>query len=328
MQRPTMKTIWLPACFFLFASVSCYGADFGVVTIVDGNVRVLRGASWSKLVEGARVQDGDVVAAAERAEVQVELGSGPLVNLAGPGELYAASAGSRETKQAAPADVYLPHGWVKVAAKAPGTTLRVRSPAGAIAAAGGAIAVVHAEADAIEAFMESGNAKLSEPGKNGGEGAAHELKAGDFAIRGTDRPFATAGAAPQSFVAAMPRYFRDPLPTRAAQYQVARVQLVTDRPISYAEAEPWLSGPYRRVFLKRLQPRLADPEFRAPVVAKIQAYPEWRDLVAAGEEPAREKAETAAPKAGEKPRVAETAEKTEPAKSEPKSFWFWPFGKK
>ena len=321
-----MKTIWLSACIFLFASALCHGADFGVVTIVDGNVRVLRGASWSKLVEGARVQDGDVVETAERAEAQVELGSGPIVNLGGPAQLYAAAAGSRDGKQAA--DVYLLRGWLKLVAKAPGATLRVRAPAGTIAASG-AIAVVHAEADTVEAFMESGNAKLSEPGKGGGDGAAHELQAGDFAIRGTDRPFATAGAAPQAFVAAMPRHFRDPLPTRAAQYQVARVQLVTDRPISYAEAEPWLSSPYRRAFLKRLQPRLADAEFRAPVVAKLQAYPEWRDLVSPGEEQTKDKVETAAPKAAEKPKVVEKTEKTTPAeKNEPKSFWFWPFGRK
>jgi hypothetical protein len=328
MHRPAMKTLCLCACFLLFASAACFGADFGVVTIVDGNARVLRGANWSKLAEGARVQDGDVVEAAERAQVQVELGSGPIVNLAGPAELYAAAAGSREVKQPTAAEVYLPHGWLKLAAKAPGATLRVRSPAGTIAASG-AIAVVHAEADTIEAFMESGSAKLSEPAKGGADGAARELKAGDFAIRGSDRPFATAGAAPRSFVAAMPRHFRDPLPTRAAQYQVARVQLVTERPISYAEAEPWLSSPYRRAFLKRLQPRLADPEFRAPVIAKLQAYPEWRDLVSPAEEQTKEKADTAVPKAADKPKVAEKTEKAEPAqKSEPKSMWFWPFGKK
>src|SRR5208282_1316010 len=141
--------------------------------------------------------------------------------------------------------------------------------------------------------------------------AAHDLKDGDFAIRASDQPFASAGAAPQPFVAAMPRQFRDPLPSRAQLYQVSHVQLVADRPISYAEAEPWLTGPYRRVFLKRLQPRLADPEFRALASAKI---PEWHGAPVPSENTPADKAE--AP-----PKAAEKNEKSEA------SGW-WPFGKK
>jgi hypothetical protein len=149
----------------------------------------------------------------------------------------------------------------------------------------------------------------------------HEVKGGDFAIRAADRPFATAGAAPQKFVAAMPRHFRDPLPARAAQYQVARVQLVADRPISYADAEPWLTGPYRRIFLKRFQPRLADPEFRGSAMAKLQAYPEWQAALAPAEGQAKDKdkeKEKEKSKAEAPPKAAEKADST----------WSWPFGKK
>jgi hypothetical protein len=45
--------------------------------------------------------------------------------------------------------------------------------------------------------------------------------------------------------------------------------------IVYAEAEPWLASPYRRAFVRRLTPRLADPAFRAGVEARIGSYPEW-----------------------------------------------------
>jgi hypothetical protein len=61
----------------------------------------------------------------------------------------------------------------------------------------------------------------------------------------------------------------------AGTYKSARVQLVPGLEITYAEAEPWLSGPYRKVFLKRFQPRLKDREFRAAVEARIARYPEW-----------------------------------------------------
>jgi len=221
-----------------------------------------------------------------------------------------------------------------LAVKAPGVALRVRSAAGTIAASD-AIAVMHAEAEAVETFVESGSAKLIEPGKAGTDGTAHEVKGGDFAIRATDRPFATAGAAPQKFVAAMPRHFRDPLPARAAQYQVARVQLVADRPINYAEAEPWLAGPYRRVFLKRFQPRLGDAEFRGLVVAKLQAYPEWHAALGPTEAQTKDKEkekdkekDKAKDKDKDKAKDQDKVEAPPKAAEKTDSIWRWPFGKK
>jgi len=288
----------------------------GVVTILDGNARVLRGVSWYKLSEGARVQDGDVIDAADHAQVQVELSAGPIVNFVGPAELFAAAAGSREGKQVVPAELYVARGWLKLAVKAGGEGLRQRAPAGALVTTDG-VAVMHAEPETLETFVEQGSVRLIEPSRGAGEGVAHELKGGDFAIRASDRPFASTGAAPQTFVAAMPRQFRDPLPGRAQLYQVAHVQLVADRAITFAEAEPWLAGPYRRVFLKRLQPRLADPEFRGAVMAKAQAYPEWHGALTPAENPPADKVETT-------PKAAEKADKPE----KPESTWIWPFGKK
>jgi len=287
----------------------CYAADVGVVTLLDGSARVLRGVSWYKLAEGARLQDGDVIDAAEHAQVQVELTAGPIVSFVGAAELFDAAAGSREGKQPAPAEVYLTHGWLKFSVKQGGGSLRVRSPAGTLATSDG-VAVMHAEAETLEAFLERGNVRLIEPNKAGGDGASHDLKAGDYAIRASDRPFASAGAAPQAFVAAMPRQFRDPLPSRAQLYQVSHVQLVPDRAISYAEAEPWLTGPYHRSFLKRLQPRLTDPEFRALASGKI---PEWHSAPVPSENAPADKAEVP-------PKAVEKTEKSE-------SSW-WPFGKK
>jgi hypothetical protein len=305
-----MNATWLVGCSVFLASTLSYGADVGVVTILDGNARVLRGVSWYKLIEGARLQDGDVIDTAEHEQVQVELSAGPMVNVVGSAELFIAAAGSREGKQAAATELYLAHGWLKVAAKPGGGTLRVRSPAGTVAT-GDAVAVVYAGAESLEMFVEQGEAKLIEPGKTAGETAAHDLKGGDFAIRASDRPFASAGAPPQAFVAAMPRQFRDPLPSRAQLYQVSHVQLVADRAISFAEAEPWLTGPYRHAFLRRLQPRLTDPEFRTLASAKAQAYPEWHGSLAPAESPPADKPEA--------PQAATKAEKSE-------TTWGWPFG--
>src|SRR5215472_11041794 len=146
MRRIFMKTTWLAGFCFLFAAAVCYGADIGVVTIADSGTRVLRGSTWYKLVEGARVQDGDLVDAPERAQVQVELSSGPVLNFEGPMGVLPISAGSREVKSVA--EVYLPRGWLKVAVKQGSAPLRVRTASGAFMASD-AVAVVHADTDAI-----------------------------------------------------------------------------------------------------------------------------------------------------------------------------------
>jgi hypothetical protein len=311
-----MKMTRLAGFCLFFAAAVCYGADIGVVTILDGGVRALRGTTWYKLVEGARVQDGDVIDAADRAQVQVELTSGGIVNFVGPAGLLAIGAGAaaREGKPSVPAEVYMPRGWLKMAARQ-GVGLRVRTGSGTVSA-GDAVAVVHSDADAIEVFVETGSVKLQEPGRSSTDGALHDVKGGEFALRAPDRLFATAGAAPLTFVSAMPRHFRDPLPARAAQYAVVRVQPAVDRPITYAEAEPWLSSPYRRLFIRRLQPRLSDPEFRTAAMAKPQAYPEWQAALAPGEAAPKEKEKTEPPKAAEASKPPE----------KPQSIFKWPFG--
>ena len=159
-----MKTTWLAGCFFSLASALCYGADAGVVTILDGNARILRGATWYKVVEGARLQDGDLIEASDRAQVQLELATGPIVNFVGPAALLTVTPGSREGGKPAPAELYLPQGWLKLAVKPAGATLRVRTGFGALSSAD-AVAVVHAANDVIEVFVETGNARMYDPGR-------------------------------------------------------------------------------------------------------------------------------------------------------------------
>ena len=95
-----MKTaaLFLALCFATIAGPAA-AVDAGVVTIVEGQARVLRGAVWYRLVPGANVQDGDIVEAVDKAEVQVELTAGATLNLVGPGALYAAVIPTRSDKR-------------------------------------------------------------------------------------------------------------------------------------------------------------------------------------------------------------------------------------
>jgi hypothetical protein len=331
-----MKTPVLLGFIALLSVRLCYAAEAGVVTVLDGSARLLRGATWYKLDEGARVQDGDVIEAAERAQVQLEGSAGDVLNAVGPASLFVAGAAPREGKQPAAAEFYLPQGWLKLAAKPPGAPLRLRTPLGLLEG-GTMIAVARAAANTLEVFVESGTARVSESGRSG---EAIEVRGGDFIGRSTDRPFAVTGAAPQAFVAALPRHLMSSLPARAERFRTTRVELAIDHPISYAEAEPWLAGPYRRVFIKRLQPRLADPAFRAAVLASAQSYPEWSAVLApAASSPEPEKTPQQAKakepekgalqaKAKEPDKSVEQAKAKEPEKPEKPAPWWWPFGRK
>lgn len=270
-----MKSAWLSFGLSLAMGVApCLGAELGTVTVLEGPARLLRGPTWLKLAEGARIQEGDLLEVGARAQAQVELTDGGTLNLFGPAALYPVSVPLREGKLAGPAEFSMTGGWLKLAARAPRGGLRVRTALDTIATAD-AIAVVHAETTADEVFVESGTAQLIEMGKGGEKAASHDAKGGEFWSRAAGEPFTPAARPPKTFAATLPRHFIDPLPSRADRFRAAQVELAVDRDVTYAEAKPWLAGPYRKAFLKRLQPRLKNAAFRNAVEVDIHAYPEW-----------------------------------------------------
>ena len=60
---------WLLFAGLALLATPAPAADVAVATLVDGDVRVRRAASWYKVVPGVRLEAGDIVAAADRARV-------------------------------------------------------------------------------------------------------------------------------------------------------------------------------------------------------------------------------------------------------------------
>ena len=258
--------LWL-----LLAALPTCAAEAGIATIVDGPARVLRGTVWYKLAPGAPFQEGDVIDAAERAQVQIELASGATMHLVGPAGLYAASIPARGDKDG-PAEIGLDRGWLKLVSSGGGTRIRTQT---ASITVGDAIVVARQDGKQLELFVESGSAKIAESTRTGRDGAVHEAAAGQYWSRDGDKPFVTERRAPPKFVSSMPRQMMDRLANLGARFKDKRTQLSGDREITLAEAEPWLTGPYRRAFARRLSPRLTDPAFRQGVEANAAAYPEF-----------------------------------------------------
>jgi hypothetical protein len=252
-----------------------YAADAGIVSIVEGPCRLLRDTTWYKLVPGARLREGDILVATGTGQIQVELFTGGAFNVGAPGTLFAVYAPMTGDKLTGPVELALTEGWLKLSANAPPAGFRVQLDPASIEAIE-AVVVMRATPGAMELFVESGTAKVADSGAGKGKiPAGTELKGGDYAAQSTERPLRIERRAPAAFVTAVPRQMIDALPALAGKYKAAKVQLAPGLEITYAEAEPWLSGPYRRMFLKRFQPRLKDREFRAAVEARIARYPEW-----------------------------------------------------
>jgi hypothetical protein len=252
-----------------------HAADVGIFTLVEGPCRVLRDTTWYKLVPGARLREGDILVAAGSGQIQVELFAGGTFNLAAPGTLFGAAVPMSGDKLAGVVDLSLESGWLKLAANAAPAGVRVKLDPAFLSTMDGVV-VMHATRGAMELYVESGVARLtdSDTGKSKSS-AATDLKAGDFASQSAERPLTLERRPPPAFVAAIPRHLTDALPALAPKYKSVKVQLVPEQEVTYAEAEPWLSGPYRKLFLKRFQPRLKDREFRAGVESRIARYPEW-----------------------------------------------------
>jgi hypothetical protein len=256
---------YLLLCLFT-PGVALAANEAGIVTLAQGGAQLLRGATWYKLVAGARAEEGDIVAGVERSQVQIEFANGARAQLSGAGSLFLVPA-----TKASPPTLVLPAGWLKLAAK--GSAMRVRLPTFDVIATND-ILVMRAQTDRSEAFVESGNARLVELTSAGADGPARDAKRGEFWARAVTGAFSTVPRAPKAFVAAMPQPFLDPLPTLAMKIR-SRPVLVVDHEITYDEAEPWLSGRDRAMFEKRFVVRLRDPEFRRAAERDIARYPAW-----------------------------------------------------
>ena len=266
-MKPSLA--WLPLSLTLLSAGAA--AEMGVVTLAEDGVRLLRGATWYKVVAGTRVEESDIIEASDRAQAQVEFAAGPIADLVGAGKVYLAPAMART----APTLINLPNGWLKIAAKPPG--LRVRTAPFDVVVLDG-ILVVRANGPVVDFFVEAGGGKLIELTPTGADGPARDVKFGEYWSKSASGAFTTVPRAPKAFVDAMPRHFVDPLPTLAGRLK-SKPALVVDHEITYAEAEPWLAGRDRAVFERRFTSRLRDPAFRSAVLPSLARYPAWDRLL-------------------------------------------------
>ena len=180
--------LWVWCAVALVSGSAGAAVDYGTYTLVEGGARLLRGAVWYKLVPGVAAEDGDIVEAPERAQVQLETGTGSNVNLVGPATLYLVPG------KGGPPVLGLRAGWLKVAAR--GAGVRVRTMPLDLVVAEGTL-VVRAQGPTVELFVEGGGARLVELTATGGDGAARDAKRGEYWSKAASGAFTTVPRAPQ-----------------------------------------------------------------------------------------------------------------------------------
>jgi hypothetical protein len=193
------------------ASAAAGAAERAVYTIVDDDVRVLRGGAWYRLETGTRVEPGDTLDAAAEAVVQAELPGGGILRAMGPAH---ARVGGVPDGAARVGELTLAGGWFKVKNPEKATPMRLALPAATVDLADG-IVVLHAAPALVQLFVEEGHAGVAASGARTG---SRGLAEGDYWERAGERAVVSEDRAPRAFVAAMPAELRDPLPVLVTRF--------------------------------------------------------------------------------------------------------------
>jgi hypothetical protein len=248
----------------------------GTITILEGEALIYRGAGRLFASEGVRLALGDIVETAASTFVQVELPDQSVIQF-GPAT-RAMLSGSAE-HQKLQRWLYVMNGWCKVAGPKAGAgsagSVDVRSRLFDIPANPGVVVFQVTPAE-VTLFVERGDVRLAER-QASGSSIATSLKAGDYyrrkaPVRGVINPGAT-----DTFLAEMPRSFRDSLPLRIDRFRDNEVRPRDAPDFAYADVEPWLKAEawLRRPFVQRWRAKAREAAFRAALIANLPAHLEW-----------------------------------------------------
>lgn len=253
----------------------CVAASIGIVTIVDGELAVLRDAQRFAAVEGLRLRSDDILRSSADARLaRVELTDGTTLDLGPDTELMLQPrVGGAFGERAA--TLYLARGWLKIGSTAASGATGVASAAIDLQQLTGT-AVLRAASGATLLFVEAGQAQVAEV-QDGRATRPQGLRDGDSLVKRSNEAASLARRPPADLLQGMPRGFADSLPRRAARFQANPVEPGAATPVAYAEVSRWLNGeaPLRALAVPRFAPRIADRAFRASLVAELRTHPEW-----------------------------------------------------
>jgi hypothetical protein len=249
----------------------------GTLTLVEGRVALIRGATQYTATPGVRLGDGDMLAVDPKGQAQIEFQDGAILNISqGARVMLTNIAPERGTSR--PSEIAVLSGWAKFSQKksAKGTPYRYLTLHAEITS-DDATAVLNTGNDFTDIFIESGAARFSEIGKKSTQRTARNARGGEFITRRGEQAAALGPRPSTEFVKDMPRHLRDDLPALLDRFKNRRAEPKREHEVTYAEVEAWLkAGPsIKRNFVKRFEIRSKDSEFRRKLIENLREHPEW-----------------------------------------------------
>jgi len=281
-----MSATLVSLALLLLLPASLLAQRAGTLTVVEGDLRIIRNTTVLRGSQGTRIDWGDILETGGRGFAQVECETGAIVALGSSSQLFffshSGSAG------ATGGELVLLSGWLKAE-----TTSRVGPFLYDTPLLGGktkeGTLVLHAGAELSEIFVESGSTGVAELTASGSGGEFRAAKAGQFFSRNRGKNVAVSPRPAAAFIDAMPTPFRDTLPSGLSHLKGKPPEPRREREVSYADLRPWLLMParWRREFVTRFEPRLNDPGFRRELESHIRDHPEWEAALHPEKDPSK-----------------------------------------
>jgi hypothetical protein len=256
--------------------------DTGTVTFLEDSLLIIRGTTVLQAAEGTLLRQGDIIESSDKGFAQLEFLGGAIVALGPSSRMYVFrhGIGGKSGADTTGTELVLLSGWLKGQSDTHAGPYRYENPLLAVTTGNGTV-VFHANESECAVFVESGSAAIGEVSPDGNVGKPTAASAGQFFARLKGKGLVNSPRLNASFVEAMPRSFRDALPSRTAHFTGKPIAPKAQHQVSYAEIQPWLTMPsaWRMGFVNRFEPRLKDPEFRKQLENHVAGHPEWLPIL-------------------------------------------------
>jgi hypothetical protein len=264
--------------FFLllsFLPLAAAAQEIGKLTVLEGSLRLIRGASLYSASVGMPLEQGDILESSESGFAQLEFPSGPIVALGPSTRLYILQF-APATAKAKAAHFILQSGWLKAEPNSAVGTYRYDTTLLGGSTGNGTL-VFHVTSDACDIYIESAPAMIGEISREGNARQPQAAKTGEFFSRRAGKSLAVSPRWSPGFLESMPAAFKDTLPPIIDKFKTKKIALRPGSLVSYGDVHAWLTMPetWRRGFVARFKSRLSDPEFRAQVQAHLAEHSEW-----------------------------------------------------
>jgi hypothetical protein len=280
--RIQMKILGIALLLIWPVSIPAAVQDVGTVTFLEGSLLIIRGTTVLQAAEGTHLRQADIIESSEKGFAELEFVGGAIVALGPSSRLYIfrQGAGGKSGSDAAGTELVLLTGWLKGQSDTHAGSYRYETPMLAATTGNGTL-VFHNNESGGHVFVESGSAGIADVSQDGRVGKPTAGTAGQFFSRSQGKGLVSSSHPGAAFVDAMPRSFRDALPSRLAHFAGKAVEPKAQHQVSFAEIQAWLKLPpvWRKDFVDRFKGRLKDPEFKKQLENHVAEYPEWGPIL-------------------------------------------------